>query len=404
MTQEYFKIAVKNLRTRPLRSWLTILGIVIGVFLIITLISLSEGLKGAVLSQLNMMGKNLIMVFPGRLEDIFASLAGGFKVTEEDQKAIEKVPGVEIVLPTVYKTEIVRYQGESKAVMLNGLFIREAADIYQQDLGWTTVEGRWPLAGKREFLVGNLVPIDIFPGMKVGTEASIKGQKFEVVGILKSVGSKQDDSIISLDIPFYQDITGERKNDSISVMVTTKPGYQIDAVAADIKEALQENSKRIRGEDSPTFSVLTSEKIADIAGSILGLIQAVIFGFASIAIIVGGIGIMNTMYTSVRERTKEIGILKAVGARQSTITSIFLIESGIIGLIGGAGGVISGVLFAKILEFSAQIHPVFYIKAAVSPGLILFGLGFSFLIGCLSGYLPAREASKLKPIEALRYE
>ncbi|HQK63837.1 MAG TPA: FtsX-like permease family protein, partial [Candidatus Staskawiczbacteria bacterium] len=146
------------------------------------------------------------------------------------------------------------------------------------------------------------------------------------------------------------------------------------------------------------------EKTASIVGNVMGLIQAVIIGFASIAIVVGGIGIMNTMYTSVRERTKEIGIMKAVGAKNKTITTIFLIESGIFGMLGGVGGTLLGIILAKGIEIYFQIHPLFYLKADVGPGLIAFSLAFSFLVGCISGYLPARSASKLKPVDALRYE
>jgi putative ABC transport system permease protein len=127
--------------------------------------------------------------------------------------------------------------------------------------------------------------------------------------------------------------------------------------------------------------------------------------FASIAILVGGIGIMNTMYTSVRERTKEIGILKAVGARKRNIITIFLFEAGIIGLIGGVGGVALGLLLALSVQmFLAKSGSVFFLEAHISIWLILFGLGFSFVVGCLSGYLPARQAAKLEPVDALRYE
>jgi len=113
---------------------------------------------------------------------------------------------------------------------------------------------------------------------------------------------------------------------------------------------------------------------------------------------------MNTMYTSVQERTKEIGIMKAIGAKNSTITTIFLIESGIFGLIGGLGGTLLGMLLAKGIEIYFQVHPLFYLKAEVGLGLILFSITFSFLVGCISGYLPSRAASKMKPVDALRYE
>ena len=149
---------------------------------------------------------------------------------------------------------------------------------------------------------------------------------------------------------------------------------------------------------------MSSEKVASIVNSILGMIQIAIFGFASIAIIVGGIGIMNTMYMSVHERIREIGIMKAVGAKRKTITTIFLIESGIFGLFGGFGGMVLGLGLAKVVEFAVRATGSLYLKAAITPQLILFSLAFSFVIGCIAGYLPSRSASKMNPVEALRYE
>lgn len=403
MLIEYFKIAVKNIRTRPMRSWLTILGILIGVFLIISLISLSEGLKGAVLNHLKMVGKDLIIIFPGQVDDIITTFAGGMELTEDDMSTIKKTAGVEQVIPFIYKAEVVRYQGKSKTLLVSGNPWRDALSTYQTDLGWSLTQGRWPVPGKREALIGSLVPTDVFPGIEAGDEIAIKGRQFEIVGVLKSLGSKQDDSIIALDLDIYKAVTGERKG-ALMAIAKAAEGYSIDEVAQNIKNNLSESGKKRKGEELAPYSVLTSEKATEIVGNILALIQFVIFGFASIAIVVGGIGIMNTMYTSVRERTREIGILKAVGAKNSAIISIFLIESGIIGLTGGLGGILLGFGFARSIEAYAQFHPVFYMKAVVSPGLFIFGLAFSFLVGCLSGFFPARSAAKLKPVEALRYE
>jgi len=142
--------------------------------------------------------------------------------------------------------------------------------------------------------------------------------------------------------------------------------------------------------------------MGEIAGSILMLIQVAVFAFASIAIIVGGIGIMNTMFTSVRERTREIGIMKAIGATNNAVLAIFLMEAGIIGFGGGIGGTILGILAAKLLEAYSRINPIFYLNPSVTPGLILFGLFFSFFVGSLAGFFPARKAATLKPVEALR--
>lgn len=403
--KEYFKIAFKNLKSRKLRSWLTILGVVIGVFLIVSLISLSEGLKGAVMDQLNMMGKDLVMIMPGDVESMFTTMAGGTKLTKEDLKTIRKVEGVKSVVSLNYVGVTIRYGDKKKTVLLYGNDWRDALEIYVNDMGWSLNYGRWPIPGKSEVVIGSIVAKEIFPGIQTDDYVSIKGRKLQVVGILNSVGNKQDDSMVGIDFDLFQDITGER-DDAKTAMAKIEPGYNTDDVVDDIKKALEENKKRKRGQEEETasYSVLSSEKILDIVGNIMGLIQAVIFGFVSIAIIVGGIGIMNTMYTSVRERTKEIGVMKAIGARNSTINMIFLIESGIFGMMGGLGGTAFGILFAKSIEFYFQIHPFMYLQASTSPGLIIFSLTFSFLVGCISGFLPARGASKMKPVEALRYE
>ncbi|MFH1656499.1 MAG: ABC transporter permease [Candidatus Nealsonbacteria bacterium] len=401
--KEYFKIALRNLKTRQIRSWLTILGIVIGVFLIVSLLSLSEGLKTAVLQQLNMMGKDLIMIMPGEINDFMTTTIGGVELTDDDIKAIEKTYGVDFVVPMTYKAEVMRYGGEKKTVLVYGNNWKDALKIYQEDMGWSLNKGRWPVPGKSEVVVGSLVPEDIFVDLEIGGITVINGRKFEVVGILNSLGSKQDDMMIGMDLDVFRSVTGEQDGAKMA-FAKVKPGFETDRVVEDIKENLERNKKRKNREDLASYTVLSSEKITDIVGNVMALIQLVIFGFASIAIIVGGIGIMNTMYTSVHERIKEIGILKAIGARNSTIVQLFLMEAGIFGMIGGIGGTLLGLILAKSVEFYGQIHPMFYMSASVSPGLILFALSFSFLVGGVAGFFPSRSAAKLKPVDALRYE
>jgi putative ABC transport system permease protein len=403
MIKEYFKIAIKNLKTRQLRSWLTILGIVIGIFLIMSLLSLSEGLKQTVLKHLNTIGKDILMIIPGDINDMMTTMLGGMKLTDDELKAIEKSEGVEAVVPMLYKGELMKYQGESKNIIIYGVDIKKSLKILQEDLGFSLSEGSWPVVGKREIAVGSLVPKDIFPELRIGTQAKIGGIQFEIVGILKSRGSKQDDSLIFMGLDLYEQITGEKKG-APEAVAKVKNGFSPIEVAKNIENNLLEVSRRKVGDTEPSFSVLTNEEVSAIVGNVMGVIQVAVVGFASIAIIVGGIGIMNTMYTSVHERTREIGILKAVGAKNSIITTIFLIESGIIGLIGGMGGVVLGLGLSKLIEFSTRNSSIYFLKSSISFSLVIFGLAFSFLVGCLSGFLPARGASKLKPVDALRYE
>ncbi|MEK7664928.1 MAG: ABC transporter permease [Patescibacteria group bacterium] len=402
--KEYFKIAFKNLVTRKVRSWLTTVGIVIGVFLIVSLLSLSQGLKNAVLQQLGKMGKDLITILPGDSSNIIASFAGE-KLSEDDIKIIKKTEGVAVVVPINHTSITARYKNEKKTVMIYGNDWRNAMDIYKNDMGWSINYGRWPIPGKNEAVIGSIVANEMFSGIKIGSELVMKGRKFEVVGILNSVGEKQDDSMVGVDLNIFKSLTGEREGARMA-FVKIKDGYLADNVVDNLKKELEYNRKRRigEGESDSSYTILTAEKITDIVGNVMGVIQAVIIGFASIAIIVGGVGIMNTMYTSVSERTKEIGIMKAIGAKNKTIVTIFLIESGIFGMLGGIGGTLLGMLLAKGIEIYFQIHPLFYLKADVGPGLILFSLTFSFLIGCISGFFPARAAAKLKPVDALRYE
>ncbi|MFH0835592.1 MAG: FtsX-like permease family protein, partial [Candidatus Micrarchaeota archaeon] len=187
------------------------------------------------------------------------------------------------------------------------------------------------------------------------------------------------------------------------IFVQVKAGQDPGAVAKEIEEELRD----YRGveEGSEDFSVSTSEQLMETFSMIFGVVQAVILGIAAISLLVGGIGIMNTMYTSVLERTKEIGIMKAIGARNGDILTIFLIESASLGLFGGIIGVLLGAGLSKIAEVMAiQATGSTYFVAAISTDLVVGALLFSTIIGSIAGLLPARQAAKMKPVDALRYE
>ena len=404
MNKEHFKIAIKNIRTRSLRSWLTILGVMIGVFLVVALLSLSEGIKNAILTQLKMMGENVLIVIPGEGGDIMTAMMGGLMLTDENLRAIEKAEGVDLVVPILWRAEIARHKGKVRTVFLFGYNRKYGQEFLREDMGFYLAKGNLPRAGRREVVVGHLVPREIFPGMEVGDKIVIGGKKFAVTGVLRSLGNRQDDSMIDLDLEYFHQITGIKEGGHFA-SVRIKENFTPDEVSANIMEELEETKKRrIGADDVSPFTILTREGVIDMVNDIMFLLQVLIFGIASISIVVSGIGITNTMYTSVRERTKEIGIIKAVGAKNSDISKIFLIESGIIGLVGGIGGITLGIGLAELVGVFLKDHPAFALEPVVSPFLITFSLFFAFFVGCLAGYLPARRAAQLNPVDALRYE
>ena len=404
MFNEYFKIALRNLKSRSLRSWLTILGIIIGIFLVVSLLSLSEGLKESVMRELRMMGGDIIMVIPGDVSDMMTTMIGGMELKDRDIEAIQRAEGVETVLEMPWGAVVVRHLQETQTSLIYGIDFIKGIPILRENMGWEVVDGEFPRPGRREVMVGNLIPKEIFPEMLVGDTISVKGRKFIVSGVLRSLGNRQDDSTIAMDLNDFKDVTGKREGSPVG-LVKVKADYDTDLVVRNIEEELEKSIIRRRDEDSPSFTVMSSETVTDMVESIMGILQLAVFAFASIAIVVGGIGITNTMYTSIKERTKEIGVLKAVGAKRKHISYIFLFEAGIIGLVGGIGGVFLGLVLAFSLNIIlAGLGTMFHLKAHVSPFIVIFGLLFSFVVGCLSGFLPAKKAARMEPVDALRYE
>jgi len=212
------------------------------------------------------MGGDMIMVMPGSEENIMGMMVGGEVLEKPDILAIEKTKGVDSVLIMSYRGIVARYKEEAKMVFLTGLPWDESLELLKRYQGWNLFEGRWPVPGKKEVVVGKQWIIDIFEEkVKIGQEVIMKGRKFKIVGILNSLGSKSDDSNIYLDIGLYQDLTGEKKGSARMAMVMIEEGLSPDEVAEDIKESLQRTRKRIAGEDTADFAVITSEKMIGVS-------------------------------------------------------------------------------------------------------------------------------------------
>jgi putative ABC transport system permease protein len=362
-------------------------------------------MEAAIKEQLSSMGTNKIMVSPGSGAFGMSALGTSAKLTNEDMEVIQKVSGVKYATGMIYGSERVKYQKESKYTFVIGLPLdTESLKLFQDMQGFEIAEGRFMNDGSaNEIVIGwNLAYNDFFKrNAGIGKNIEIQGEKFKIVGIMNKIGNPQDDSQVYISIDAAQTLF-DKKDEYDMILVQTKED-NVDSIAEDIKKKLRDFRDEKKGEE--TFQVQTFEKMIESVGSILAMVRTVIVAIAAISLLVGGIGIMNTMYTAILERTKEIGTMKAVGARNSDIMMIFLFESGIYGLVGGIGGVSIGLGLGKLTEIIARNYlGVAYIKASFAWWLIVGALLFSFITGCLSGVAPAIQASRMKPVQALRYE
>jgi putative ABC transport system permease protein len=407
MILDYFKLGFKNLRTRKMRSWLTMLGIFIGIAAVVALISLGQGLQNAVTQQFQQLGKDKIFIQPGAVAMGAPGTSSGIsKLTDHDIKLIRDIRDVERVGGAVFKIDQVKFEDATKYEYVTG-FSFETQDLIDEAQSYKLASGRnLKIGDKYKAVIGyDLANGKIFDKpIKIGDKIKIgkNEQEFIVVGTLEKIGNQFDDGTVILPLDTVQEVLNITDSYDM-ITVQTKENANVTAVAEEIRTKLRKDRGQKEGEED--FRVQTSEQLAQTFNDIFGIVQVVFIGIAAISLVVGGIGIMNTMYTAVLERTREIGIMKAVGAKNSDILTLFLIESGILGLVGGAIGVILGMLLGSGAAFFAgQALGTNLLKVYFPWYLIVGALLFSFLVGCASGILPAIRASKLKPVDALRYE
>ncbi|MBS3070603.1 ABC transporter permease [Candidatus Micrarchaeota archaeon] len=403
---ELFKLAMNNLRERRLRSLLTIIGIFIGITAVVALMSLGDGLQNVVVGQFSSIGadKITIMGSNGFAASPFVSASLPNPLTTDDVRVVRRTRGVQEAGGMLFSSVKAEYKKEEKNTFLLGLPEDETRALVEEGQNIEVSEGRTlKTDDKGVIVIGSYTSDGLFKRkIYVGETLKIEGKDFKVVGILKTRGSRFDDDAIYMNGEEARTLTNKPKLESI-IMARVKKGESPEKVAAAVSENLRKHRNVEKG--SEDFVAQTSEQLAQSFATILGVVQGVIVGIAAISLLVGGIGIMNTMYTSVVERTKEIGLMKAVGARNSDITLLFLFESGLLGLLGGIVGVLIGAGLSKIAEAAVQqALSANTFVAAISPGLVVGALLFGFIIGTASGVLPARRAASLKPAVALRYE
>jgi len=396
LIKESLRISLDSLRHKKISSALTVLGIVIGIAAIIGLVSIGEGLRNSISQQLESFGSDKIIVMQGSGSNIVGGFFGE-ALKESDVKKIEDMNGVKSATGILFKMLPLKYEREIETTYVIGVDESKAEEFYSQI--FEIDEGRYPNKGEKGVIVlGSLASTKMFEDeIKLGNSVYINDEKFKVIGILKSVGSNQDDRQVYISLDKLREISGGK--DSLSaIFVKVSDVSRVDEIAASIEKKFD------REYGKNTFTAMTSEQITESVGSILSVLTFVLGGIASISLVVAGVGIANTMFTSVLERTREIGIMKAIGATNNNILEIFLIESALIGFIGGCIGCLVGFGLSQVINIIALASLPIKFTTSVTPEMILLGIGFSIVVGVASGLYPARKAAKLQPVEALRYE
>jgi putative ABC transport system permease protein len=391
---ESFRIAVRALLANKIRSLLTMLGVIIGVSAVILLVAIGNGVQAQVTSTIQGLGSNVLFVFPGA-QTSSGGFSGGsgkpFKLSDS-QYLSQQLTGVDAVVPLAQGSATVKNLSLSLRTVLDGT-TDQYSQVSSAKLGGGRLFNRSESdAGSRVAVIGYTVKTTLFPNAPdpVGMFITINGQRFTVIGWAEKQGGSfggDQDNVVVIPVTTLQRLTAT-DNVSIILVKVTNP--------SDVGMVRQEITRAMAPRFGDQITVFSQDQTLGLFNQILGTLTVMLAGIAGISLLVGGIGIMNIMLVSVSERTREIGIRKAVGARTYDILSQFVIEAVMLSVIGGAIGILLGALGALAL------HPL--VPAEVTLWAVLVAFFFSAGVGVFFGVYPAWKASQLDPIVALRYE
>lgn len=403
MYKESFLMAWASLIANKMRSILTMLGIIIGVAAVIALVSIGNGVKQDIQNSISSLGSNLLMVMPGapRTPGVRPSQGSMKSLKVSDYQAISKLDGVKAASPYTANSYVTIYQSKNWTTTVSGV-----SSNFQDVNNWTMAEGRF-ISSKnvenreRVAVVGQTVVKNLFAGEDpVGKEIRVKNIPFRVIGVLNSkgngtMGNDQDDVIF---IPYTTAMERVEGVDYLRmVYVVASDDNGIDRLQSDIENLLRVRHS-IKDTNLDDFNIQNMKSIMETMEQTTGTLTLFLGAVAAISLVVGGIGIMNIMLVSVTERTREIGIRKALGATYFVIVTQFLIEAVVISLMGGLIGIALGIGSSKLIGLASGMSTV------ISVPTIVLSFAFSMAIGLVFGIYPARKAAKLNPIDALHYE
>ena len=417
--QKYFRLALNILLHSKLRSWLTIIGIVIGVASMVAIVSIGEGAQQTVKERLSGLGADLITVSPG-----FERAAGGFRggfggggggggggvtsngknLTDHDIQSIKSVQDISFIDGIISGRATVSYLAETATVSVQGVDPLAWSNIITTELD----SGRYlSPSDVNVVVIGNRLAASTFKQpLVVNRDIAVAGKPFKIVGVLKSSGGfGGDDNRIFMPVTEARNVLENTANKYDSIVVKAASSDAVDAVTADIESQLL--LTRHLNNRTKDFTVTSSKQTQQTIQNITQTFTIFLGAIAAVSLLVGAVGIANTMFTSVLEKTKEIGVMKAIGARNFDIMAIFLLNSGLVGLVGGLIGVgLGAAISSQLPKLLAGIGPGAQggIHTAVPINFVAFALVVSLLIGMAAGAIPAWRASKLKPVDALRYE
>jgi putative ABC transport system permease protein len=394
-------LAFQEIRRNLMRSFLTTLGIVIGVSAVITMVTLGNGATRAVSNQISSLGSNLMILIPGqRMRPGAGSSPKPFEI--KDAEAIQlQIGSLKAVAPTVDSSSTVIYGAKNWSTSIVG-----TTNEYFVTSNWTFAEGRSfsdaeLRSGKAVCVIGDTIRRELFAQTDpIGSSLRVKGFACEVVGLLKakgqaSMGRDQDDKIVMPLRTVQRRITGNQ--DVGEILMSVKDGVLSDDVANQVTLLMRER-RRITAGKEDNFDVLDTKEIAQTLSGTTQTLTMLLAAVAAVSLLVGGIGIMNIMLVSVTERTREIGIRLAIGALEGEVLLQFMVEAVSLACIGGLVGIVLATLASMVLAKAMAVPYVF------NAGINLLSFFFSAAIGIIFGYMPARRAARLNPIVALRHE